>query len=311
MALLRRHTPLVEPVSIDEAFLDVSSVRRFWPDPVGLARELKSRIRAELALTASVGLAPCKFLAKLASDMQKPDGLTVVPTDPAAIEAFLAPLPVRRIWGVGPVLEAALQKYGWRTIRDLQALPESRLATVVGANAAHHILELAHGRDTRAVVTEYEEKSISAETTFDEDCSDAGTVRQALIEQTERVGRRLRDAGKLAGTGQIKVRFGDFRTITRQRRFSPRTCRDRDLLACALELYAAEKVREPVRLVGFGVTSLREPRDGEDLWQPLLFGAPEAATPPADDRLDRAVDALRQRYGNTILKRGTWPKPGT
>jgi len=312
MALFREFTPLVEPVSIDEAFLDVSGALRLWPDPVTLAREMKQRIRERLQLTASVGVAPNKFLAKLASELHKPDGLTVVPESAAEIEAFLAPLPVRRIWGVGPATEEILGRVGIRTIGQIQHLAESDLARLLGPAAARHVRELAFGRDSRSVNPETEEKSLSAETTFDEDCADVAVVRQTLVELTERVGRRLRACGREAGTGHIKLRFSDFRTITRQRALRPPSRSDRQLLQCALELFAAETGQGPIRLVGFGVSNLTTPAEatGEPI-QPSLFptGEETQAAAQAEGELDRAVDALRERYGEQILRRGSWRPP--
>jgi len=164
--------------------------------------------------------------------------------------AFLAMLPVTKIWGVGKRTEQVLARAGFRTIGDIQRATEPGLAAVVGANAARDIWQLAHGQDDRPVATDWEEKSISTEETFDVDCADPDVLSQTLLELVERVGARLRQAGKLARTGQIKVRFGDFSTITRQRAFSASTNTDRGLLRCARELYEREHIQRPVRLLG-------------------------------------------------------------
>lgn len=309
MCLFRDLTPLVEPVSIDEAFLDVAGVRQRWPDPVAAARHLKARIRRELGLTASVGVASNKFLAKLASDLDKPDGLTVVPLAEDAIRVFLAPLPVTRIWGVGKVTAEKLQRRGILCIGQIQALTLEALAPILGPAFAAHVLNLAHGRDKREVQPgEREEKSISNEDTFPEDCTDLGLVRQVLIELAEKVGRRLRQAERLAGVAQIKVRFGDFRTITRQRVFRAPASADRVLIACALELFDKEHIAQPVRLVGFGVTDLVRPDADEASGQLTLFPRETTAHERRQAELDRTVDNLRDTYGAAIIKRGDWTR---
>lgn len=307
MDILAAFTTLVEQVSIDEAFLDINACARTASDPVRIAREIKARIRRELQLTASVGVAPNKFLAKLASDLRKPDGLTVVPPEPERIISFLGPLPVGRIFGIGPRSEERLARAGLRTIADIQGTAQEHLAAILGQAAARHALRLAHGEDSRPVVPEREEKSMSGETTFSKDCSDPDTVRQTLVELTERVGRRLRKHGKLAGTGQIKLRFHDFRTITRQQSLRPPTNSDRKMLHCALELLAREDLSQPVRLIGFGGANLSDAAGDGGPRQPLLLPVTDDGIGPADEAsLDHAVDDIRSRYGPHILKRGTW-----
>ena len=307
MDILRSFTPVVEQVSIDEAFLDCGSVMSAWPSPAALARALQDRIRSELALTASVGVAFNKFLAKLASDLRKPDGLTVVPAAEAALAAFLAPLPVTKIWGVGAATAQRLEQRGLRRIGQLQALSPAELAPILGAAAAYHVWRLAHGRDTRPVhAAPRPEKSISAEETFPQDCRDSKLVEQTLLELAEKVGRRLRRADKHAGVVQVKIRFADFRTITRQRALPAPASSDRELLGEALALYRKEQVCEPVRLIGFGVSRLDPRRPSAAPQQPLLFTSPSAAGRHRDTALDRAVDELRDKYGPRILRRGDW-----
>ena len=306
MGILRDFTPIVEPVSIDEAFLDVAGVIQASDDPVKLARRLKRRVQDELHLTASVGVAPNKFLAKLASDLEKPDGLTVVPASEDGILEFLAPLPVRALWGVGKATADVLTRRGIQTVGQIQCMSLSDAARTLGAKHGAHIWQLARGRDDRRVVAKKrDEKSVSNEETFPEDCDDDTVIRQTLVELTEKVGRRLRRARKLAGVGQIKVRFGDFRTITRQRSMPEPTSSDRELLALALELYEAEHITEPVRLVGFGVTKL-VPSSPDAAGQLRLFPETDRQELARDAELDRAVDALREKYGPRILRRGDW-----
>ena len=220
MDLFASFTPHVEQLSVDEAFLDVAGATRLYGDPPDIARTLKDRIKEETGLTASVGVATNKFLAKLASDLEKPDGLTVLPAEPEHILAFLAPLPVEKIWGVGPSASARFRGAGLRTIGDIQVLSEHSLQQLAGKAFGTHVWRLAHGRDSRTVQPDQGARSISNEYTFDEDCTDPGQVRARLIELTEHVGWRLRRAGLWAGTAHLKLRYEDFTTITRQRTLS-------------------------------------------------------------------------------------------
>ncbi len=304
MSILNAFTPDVEPVSVDEAFLDLGGVLHFWPSPEALARALKKRIRDELGLTASVGIAPNKFLAKIGSDLNKPDGLTVTPVEPEAIVAFLAPLPVSRIFGVGEATALVLNRHGIRTIGQLQALPLAQLVTLFGELFARHLHDLARGVDERPLVMAWEEKSISNETTFEEDCGSPDILRQTLVELAEHVGRRLRRNGKRARTVQIKVRFPDFKTITRQASLPEPIDTDHELLRAGFDLYEKAAICGPLRLLGFGVSNLLLPEEAQPPRQGLLFGDMPRERRQKDSRLDRAVDALRERFGDDILKRG-------
>ncbi len=305
MEVFREVTPLVEPVSVDEAFLDISGVPGGRADPAAVARDLKRRIHERTGLTASVGVAPNKFLAKLASDMRKPDGLTLVPFDPAAIRAFLAPLPVGRIWGVGTRTAELLAQHGLRHIAQLQQLTPDALARHCGPTFGPRLWQLAQGLDDRPVEADpREEKSISNEETFAADIADPERLRAELIPLVEKVARRLRQAERQARTIQLKLRFSDFRTITRQQSLPRPTDSDRALLAAALALLARQTLPQPIRLLGFGVSGLLERRPGQGLQQPSLFGG-ETETDPARERaLDQAVDELRALYGDRILRRG-------
>ena len=307
MTLLEEFTPLVEPLSLDEAFLDVAGALRRWGDAVAIAEEMRSRIRARLQLTGSVGVASNKFLAKVASDLHKPDGLTVVPESEPGILAFLAPLPVNRLWGVGKVTGKRLAEAGIQTIGQIQALTPVALRALVGKGLADAVWELAQGHDDRAVEPAWDEKSISNETTFATDCAAVEIVWQTLLELTENVGARLRRHGKTARTAQIKVRFGDFSTITRQTTFNAPVDTDRDLLMAARLLFERERVRRPVRLIGFGVSHLAPVAPAHREEQPSLF--PELRAPAeraADHRLDKAVDRVRGKFGDRAIVRGDW-----
>lgn len=301
--IFEHYTPLVQPLSVDEAFLDVTGALHLWRgDPVRMGEALRRDIRDTCMLTASVGIAPNKFLAKLASDMDKPDGLTLVPFDPEEIRAFLAPLPVGRIWGVGKKTEAGLHRRGFHTVGDLQRAGAGRLAALFGESSGRHLHALANGLDERPVRERDPEKSISAEHTYDVNQTDPKVLRQTLLELTEKVGRRLRAAGFWASCVQIKIRSHRFQTFTRQRQLQIATRRDADILGTALDLYETFNPPWPVRLLGVGVTHLSEsptlPNQQLD-----LFAEPEK---PKSDKLDAAIDRIREKYGRAALKRGRW-----
>jgi DNA polymerase-4 len=298
--VFERFTPCVEALSIDEAFLDVTSARRLFGDGAAIARSIKEAVRGETGLTASVGVAANKFLAKVASDMGKPDGLVVVPPGREAVAAFLAPMPVGRVWGVGEVTQSLLHERGIRTIGDLQRMTEPGLAAIVGGHAASHILKLAWGEDERAVEAESGEKSISREHTFPSDVRGEEPVRTVLLDLVEDVGRRLRETGKYAGTARLKLRWQGFVTITRQVQLVP-PCRDDTTLGqAALRLLAAEPLVRPVRLVGFGVTNLKD----NPQWQPGLFDDGPGSEGKRE-QLSRAVDTIRRRHGAGSIVRGS------
>ena len=308
MTIFEEFTPLVEPLSLDEAFLDVSGALRIWDDAVTIAREVKERIKTRTGLTASVGIAPNKFLAKMASDMNKPDGLTVVPVIEPEIMAFLAPLPVTKMWGIGKVTGARLAKENIRMIGQLQALDLGALERLFGKAGAVDMADLVRGRDSRPVITHWEEKSVSNEHTFAEDESDIERVRQRLLELAEEVGGRLRKSGKLARTAQIKLRFGDFSTITRQMSFPAALNSDRELIACALALFERERVKRAIRLVGFGVSNLVTPDQAVPAQQELFAESSGRGPDGRNRKIDQAVDALRHSFGSDAIKRRKWAR---
>ena len=294
--IFARYTPLVEPLSLDEAFLDVTSSLRLFGDGLAIARRIKEEIREELGLVASVGVAPNKFLAKLASDLDKPDGLVVVPTD--AIEAFLEPLPVSRLWGVGKVSNRDLAAMGVHTIGDLRRLPEDLLVSRFARTAAH-LLRLARGIDDRRVVPDRDAKSISHETTFAIDIDDAEVLRSWLLELTEQVATRLRRQGLRGRTVLIKVRYADFHTVTRSESLDAPSNVTRELYLTAVRLLQAQLARspQPVRLLGMGASVVT----GEELEQGQLF---EAEAREQQRRIDTVVDSIKSRFGHRALRRG-------
>jgi nucleotidyltransferase/DNA polymerase involved in DNA repair len=305
MEIFSRFTPLVQPLSLDEAFLDVTGASYLFGNGPAIARKIKAAILKETGLTCSIGVASNLFLAKIASDLNKPDGLTVVPSSEKLIPAFLAPLPVKRMWGAGEKTQAVLEAHNIRTIGDLQTVPPEKLTAWIGASAAESFRRLAFGLDGREVETESEEKSISNEITFDEDRRDAAPVEAALLDLADKVGARLRCAGFYAGTAQIKIRWHDFSTITRQRRIDPPCCDDMTLRETALELFRKEGLRNPVRLIGFGVSGLRKTAGTPQL---DLFTSPSQQTATRREQLSRVVDRIRSTFGRNSLRRGSSAK---
>lgn len=307
-AIFEQYTPFVEPLSIDEAFLDITGSMHLRGGDIATAEAIQAQIRDELQLTASIGVAGNKYLAKLASDMNKPDGLTVVPRDPGEITSFLAPLPIRRIWGIGEKSAARLAAKGISHIGQIQAMSQDQLTQMFGERTAEHLYQRAFGIDHRRIVTESTDKSISNEHTFGTDCTDWKTVERTLLGLIEKVGGRLRPSQRTACTVHLKLRWSDFKTITRQQRLDPPTHQDRRLIDAGFELLTREKSGQPVRLVGFGVSGLSGEADDADLIQPDLFG--EADGQQAEDErnveLDAAVDAIRQQFGTGGVKRGDW-----
>jgi DNA polymerase-4 len=290
-------TPLVEPLSLDEAFLDVRGRARVLGPAEEIARQIKGRIRAETGLTASVGVAPNKFLAKLAGDLGKPDGLVVVP--PERVGEFLAPLSVSRLWGVGAKGEKRLHDLGVHTVGQLAALPERVLVDHFGATG-RHLWQLAHGQDDRAVVPDREAKSISTETTFAHDVGDRDVLRVWLLDLVDQLGGRLRHEGVRGRTLELKIRSSDFRTRTRAQALPEATHATDALWQAAAGLFERSLSQEllPVRLLGVGVTRLTS----EVVVQRDLF---DDAVRERQGALDQAIDAIRGRFGTGAIRRGS------
>jgi len=226
-----------------------------------------------------------------------------LPSDPEAIIQFLAPLTVTKIWGVGNVTEKRLAQNGIRIISDIQALAPSVLVPIVGPALAEHIHALAHGRDDRTVVTESEARSISAETTFDDDLQDRELIRSHLIDLIEQVGRRLRSSSRYASTIAIKIRLDDFQTMTRQMTLPSPVCSDRKLIETGLELYKRQHFEQPLRLIGFGVSGFSS--GASTSGQLDLFEDPDVVRERRDARLDGVVDRIRERMGRDKVRRGS------
>ncbi len=303
MRIFETYTPLVQPLSIDEAFLDVTGAQRLFGDGTTIAEKIRADIREQTGLTASVGVAPNMFLAKLASDMDKPDGLTVVPTEQDAIEAFLAPLPIGRIWGVGKVTQKKLLSLGLTTVGKLQQFDPHRLEQAIGQRGAEVFGRLAHGIDERSIVLETEDKSISNETTFKEDATNREQIEATYKRLIDKVGGRTRKAGLFATTVHLKLRWSDFSTITRQTKLAIPCCDDITLRETGMELLNEHLQDRPVRLIGFGVSGLTE--TDQPTAQLSLFEMPDTTLHEKRSRLSQAADRIKQKYGIRSLRRGS------
>ena len=294
-AIFHRYTPLVEPLSLDEAFLDVTASRQLFGEPESIGRRIKNEIKQELALVASVGVASSKFIAKIASDIEKPDGFVVVA--PGSEQAFLDPLPVSRLWGVGKVSNAKLNNLGINTIAQARAMSQDSLPNLFGKWGVH-LWKLANAIDYRPVVADHEAKSISHEHTFASDIDELEVLQSILMELTGNVARRLR-RNKLAGrTVQLKLRFGDFHTITRAKTIVGPTDQTRELweLANALLVSNYRSHAGGLRLLGMGVSGF----DVSEQQQADLFGANEGER---QSELDALSDSLHDRFGDAALHR--------
>jgi DNA polymerase-4 len=292
IAVLRRFTPLVEPISIDEAFLDVTASRGLFGDGAAIGRQIKVAIKREIELTISVGVATTKLVAKIASDLQKPDGLVVV--EPGTEAEFLAPLSITRLWGVGAKSAAALREYGVRTIGDLAALPDDLLVRRFGKYGAA-IGDRARGRDADPVGDRDAAKSIGHEHTFDIDTSDPEVIERTLLGMSEGVAGRLRDSGVRASTITVKIRDTTFRTITRQRTLPAPTDLTDPIFRTALELARPEVRGVRIRLLGVTASGLGESD------QAVLFAA--EADEPRRRRVIEAADEVRHRFGERAITR--------
>ncbi|MBN2162086.1 MAG: DNA polymerase IV [Pontiellaceae bacterium] len=304
MRIFESYTPLVQPLSIDEAFLDVSGAGHLFGDGETIARKIRQNIRNQTGLTASVGVAPNMFLAKIASDMNKPDGLTIVPRDQKAIEQFLAPLPIQRMWGVGKVTRKKLHSLGLKTIGDLQLCDPLILTQAIGAHAAEGFIRLAQGIDSRGIETESPEKSISNETTFRKDTTDLDAIEAAFKRLVDKVGFRLREAGAFASTVHIKIRWSDFSTISRQIRLDKPCNDDITLREQALILVRENLRHRPVRLIGFGASQLAH-TDASSTLQLDFLETANTETHEKRKRLSQTSDQIKKRFGSQSIRRGS------
>jgi DNA polymerase IV len=306
--IYRRYTPLVEPLSLDEAFLDVTASRALHGAGRDIARAIKAAVRGECGLAVSAGIAEVKLAAKIATDLGKPDGLVEVPA--GGVAAFLAPLPVGRLWGVGQVTEAALRKIGVATIGDLARMPESALGAALGASHARGLRALALGDDPREVIPDEAAKSVGAEDTFGEDLLGRAALERELLSQAGRVARRLRAAGLAGHVVTLKVKYADFELVTRRVTLPNPTDDDRALYEAARAQLERVDLARPVRLTGVSVSGFAGLEEQEQLG---LFAAGVVPRPPEEDRrrrLNAALDALADRFGEGAVTRADLAGPG-
>jgi DNA polymerase-4 len=289
MTILGAFSPLVEPVSVDEAFIDLTGTASLWGPPIEAVRRIKRRIRHETGLTASAGLAPNKFIAKVASDLDKPDGLVVV--EPGREAEFLAPLPIGRLWGVGKATARELEALGVTSIGQLQRVTPRALVARLGPHGPD-LLDLAFGRDGRAVEPYAPPKSMGAETTFERDCREPARLEETLRHQAERVAGELRAARLAACRVTLKLRWADFRTLTRSHTGDP-TQDGLEIYRRAATLLARERLVQAVRLIGVAASTFRPQAHGQ---LPLLD--PGAVR---REQLARAVDRIAGRFGRAAI----------
>jgi len=294
IAILGDYTPLLEPISIDEAFLDVTGTEAHYGPTAQLARTLQDRIDAELKLSASLGVATNKLLAKVASDFRKPHGITVVP--PGTEAAFLAPLPIRKLWGVGEVMARDLAGLNVTTVGDLAQVPREELIARFGAAAGDGLFRSSHGVDDSPVTPEHEAKSISREETFAHDIRDADALRRELLRLSDEVAWRLRKHNLQARTVNLKLRYGDFSTLTRQATPADPVDSGPVIYSHVLALFEKTWDRRPLRLVGVGASNLVQP--GRQL---RLFEQEDRR----QAQLDAALDHIRARYGARAIRRAS------
>jgi DNA polymerase-4 len=292
MNILQSFTPYVEVVSIDEAFLDVTSVRNLLGTPFELAQKIKNRISSELNLTCSIGIAPNKFLAKLASDLEKPNGLTTITEDNKI--SILAPLEVGKLWGVGGVAQKRLMQNGIKTIGDIQRMSIRELMSVMG-NQSEHLHNLSMGEDDRVVEMDSETKSIGSENTFDHDTLDQSLLRKTLLDQSDEIASKLRKSNLAALTIALKLRYEDFVTISRQITLDEPTQNEMTVYEKAIQLFDKEDTsKQKVRLIGLSARHLVPPRTQLD-----LFGSNDKR-----DKLSQVIDQIRHQHGRDSIKRG-------
>jgi DNA polymerase IV len=294
MEIFHSFTPLVEPISLDEAFLDVTKARRLLGDGRAIATAIRAKVEAQEGITCSVGIASSKFIAKLASQRCKPNGILEIPTD--RVLTFLHPLPVSALWGVGPKTNEALERLGLHTVGDIAQTPQQTLIRALGQAAGESLYELAWGRDDRDVIPEDPDKSISAAETFDRDIDDPEIVAKEILRMCERASSRMRERSLFAKTITLKVRFADFTTVNRSKTLPLPIDTTHEIYEVAKALYEALSIeRARIRLVGVSLENLHS-----DTHEQLVLGARESSW----RELQGGIDAAKARFGRDSVRPG-------
>ena len=294
MEIFHSFTPLVEPISLDEAFLDVTKARRLLGDGRAIATAIRAKVEAQEGITCSVGIASSKFIAKLASQRCKPNGILEIPTD--RVLTFLHPLPVSALWGVGPKTNEALERLGLHTVGDIAQTPQQTLIRALGQAAGESLYELAWGRDDRDVIPEEPDKSISAAETFDRDIDDPEIVAKEILRMCERASSRMRERSLFAKTITLKVRFADFTTVNRSKTLPLPIDTTHEIYEVAKALYEALSIeRARIRLVGVSLENLHT-----DTHEQLVLGARESSW----RELQGGIDAAKARFGRDSVRPG-------
>jgi DNA polymerase-4 len=298
MDILFDFSPLVEPVSIDEAYMDIRGCERLFGSPLDMARAVKKTIQADLGLTASVGIAPLKFLSKIASDMNKPDGLTLIPPD--RVDDFIRALPVQKVPGIGKTAMNRMQALQIKTLGDVGKYPISILTQKFG-RMGQRLMDLSKGIDPSGVSPQSLRKSISSETTLARDIFDFETIKRMILDRSQEVGRELRKKNLTCETVFVKLKFSDFSQLVRQKKTGAPVCSSADIFDEAMVLYKTISLKKKIRLVGVGVTSLKDKNAPVQL---LLLEDPGRQKKHWES-VDMAVDSISEKFGSHIVKRAS------
>lgn len=294
MEIFHSFTPLVEPISLDEAFLDVTKAKRLLGDGRAIATAIRAKVEAQEGITCSVGIASSKFIAKLASQRCKPNGILEIPDD--RVLTFLHPLPVSALWGVGPKTNEVLERLGLHTVGDIAQTPEQTLIRALGEAAGQSLYELAWGRDDRDVIPEEPDKSISAAETFDRDIDDPEIIAKEILRMCERASSRMRERSLFAKTITLKIRFADFTTVNRSKTLPLPIDTTHEIFEIAKGLYEALSIgRARIRLVGVSLENLQT-----DSHEQLILGARESSW----RELQGGIDAAKARFGSDSVRPG-------
>ncbi len=302
MDILSRFSPLVEQVSIDEAFMDISGCERLFGSPEDMARTIKQKIWTDLSLTSSIGIAPIKFLSKIASDMNKPDGLTIITK--SETPGFLDSLPIKKIPGVGQTAMKQMDILKIKTLGDIKKYPFHILTQKFG-KMGHRLLELANGIDRSQIETDHIRKSISSETTLAKDVSDFNTVKDIILDRSQTVGKDLRAKQLLCETVFIKLKFSDFSQATRSKTLDSPVCSSAAIFNVAISLYRKIELKKKIRLVGVGVSGLKD----KDTPVQMQLITEEKQPEKQWESVDKAVDSIMEKFGSNIIKKAALNEP--